>query len=205
MIFGYARVSTMLQNTDRQIEELLKFGVKKENLYIDKTSGKNFDRDNYKKLMKKIKKRDLLVVKSLDRLGRNYEMIIDEWKKITSEKGVDILILDMPILDTRDKGDSLLGKFITDIVLQILSFVAETERINISQRTKEGLNIARLKGKKLGRPAIVLPNESKNIFNLYLNKKISCTKACDILQISKGTFYKLLYHSHKNEGGVMNT
>ena len=201
MIYGYARVSTIFQNTDRQVEELLKYGIEKSNLYVDKVSGKNFERDNYKKLLKKMKKSDLLVIKSLDRLGRNYEMIIDEWRKITTIKGIDILVLDMPILDTRDKENGLIGKFITDIVLQILSFVAETERINISQRTKEGLNIAKQKGKKLGRPIKALPNNSTIIFHSYINKELSVTDACLQLNISRGTFFKLLkqYNSLTNK------
>ena len=192
MIYGYARVSTLLQNVDRQVEELIKFGINKNNLYIDKVSGKTFERDNYKKLMKKIKKGDLLVVKSLDRLGRNYDMIIEEWKKITLTKGIDILVLDMPILDTREKDNGLISRFITDIVLQVLSFVAENERVNISQRTKEGLNIAKLKGKKLGRPTSNLPNDYIKVLNSYINKTTTAKEAMDSLNVSRGTFYKKL-------------
>lgn len=191
-IYGYARVSTLLQNTDRQIEELKKFGVKEKNLYVDKLSGKTFDRANYKKLIKKISKGDLIVVKSLDRLGRNYDMIIGEWKKITIKLEVDICVIDMPVLDTREKSNGLVGKFISDIVLQVLSFVAENERINISQRTKEGLHIAKLKGKKLGRPIKSLPNHSNLVFNSFINKTITCDTACEQLKISKATFYKNL-------------
>lgn len=192
MIYGYARVSTLLQNTDRQVEELTKYGVDKKNLYIDKVSGKNFERENYKKLMRKAKRGDLIIIKSLDRLGRNYDMIIEEWKKITITKGIDIIVLDMPILDTREKNNGLVGKFISDIVLQVLSFVAENERINISQRTKEGLTIAKLKGKKLGRPSKSLPNNYVEIFNLYTRKTITSSQACEKMKISKGTFYKYL-------------
>lgn len=159
---------------------------------IDKVSGKTFERDNYKKLMKKIKKDDLLVVKSLDRLGRNYDMIIEEWKKITLTKGIDILVLDMPILDTREKDNGLISRFITDIVLQVLSFVAENERVNISQRTKEGLNIAKLKGKKLGRPTSNLPNDYIKVLNSYINKTTTAKEAMDSLNVSRGTFYKKL-------------
>ena len=142
--------------------------------------------------MKKIKKGDTLVIKSLDRLGRNYEMIIEEWKRITSNKGIDIIVIDMPILDTRDKENGLLGKFITDIVLQVLSFVAENERTNISQRTKEGLKIARLKGKQIGRPNCKLPKNFKSIISEYLNRKITAQEAINNLKISRGTFFKLV-------------
>ena len=192
MIYGYARVSTILQNVDRQVEELTKYGVNKKNLFVDKISGKNFERESYKKLMKKIKKGDLLVIKSLDRLGRNYEMIINEWKRITLTLGIDIYVLDMPILDTREQENGLVRKFITDIVLQVLSFVAENERLNISQRTKEGLNVAKLKGKKLGRPKKVLPNNHLDIIEMYIAKKITSKEACTLLNVSRSTFYKHL-------------
>ena len=192
MIYGYARVSTENQNLDRQIEELLKYGINEKNLFVDKVSGKNFDRENYRKLMKKIKKGDLLIIKSLDRLGRNYDMIIEEWKRITSYKGIDILVIDMPILDTREKENGLISKFITDIVLQVLSFVAENERTNISQRTKEGLKIARLKGKQIGRPTTKLPSNFNLILNDYLCGNITSNEAINSLKISRGTFFKLV-------------
>ncbi|MCM1130401.1 MAG: recombinase family protein [Roseburia sp.] len=192
MIYGYARVSTLLQKIDRQVDELIRYGIQEKDIYIDQVSGKTFERENYKKLVKKLKKEDLLVIKSLDRLGRNYDMIIEEWKKLTITKGINILVLDMPILDTRGKENGLIGKFITDIVLQVLSFVAETERVNISQRTKEGLFVAKLKGKKLGRPTKCLPKNSDEIFNLYINKKLTAFEAYTFLKISRGTFYKHL-------------
>lgn len=164
MICGYARVSSTDQNLDRQIESFNKFGVDK--ILSDKLSGKNFERDNYIEMLKELKEGDLLVIKSIDRLGRNYDMIIDEWRKITHEIKADIVVLDMPLLDTRDKDKGLTGKFISDIVLQILSYVAETERNNIKQRQAEGIRIAKEKGIHMGRPAYQLPEnfeqEKKN-------------------------------------------
>ena len=126
MIYAYARVSSRDQNLTRQLDAFAAFGVEKRNIYCDKKSGKNFERKGYLKLMRKLKKGDLLVIKSIDRLGRNYKMITDEWSNIVNKIGADILVLDMPILDTRSSENSLIGKFISDIVLQILSFVAET-------------------------------------------------------------------------------
>ena len=132
MVYGYARVSSVDQNLERQLAQFEEFGISKKCIYIDKKSGKDFIRDNYLKLIKKIKRGDLLVVKSIDRLGRNYVMITSEWQRITNEIGADILVLDMPLLDTRDKNNSLMGKFISDVVLQVLSFVAENERILVN-------------------------------------------------------------------------
>ena len=136
MIYAYIRVSTKGQKIDRQYEEFKKLNIDDKNIFIDKESGKDFERKNYKRLIKKIKPNDLLVIKSIDRLGRNYDMIIEEWKKITKDIGANIKVLDMPLLDTSNEND-LIGKFISDIVLQILSFVAENERINIKARQKE--------------------------------------------------------------------
>ncbi|HKM03905.1 MAG TPA: recombinase family protein [Lachnospiraceae bacterium] len=146
MVYGYARVSTKMQNLDRQIVELHNFGINDKNIYQDKQSGKDFNRDNYQKLLKKLKKGDLIVVKSIDRLGRNYNMIIEEWAKITKVLECDIVVLDMNLLDTRIEGRNLVGKFIADVVLQVLSFVAENERNNIKQRQKGGIKVAKEKG-----------------------------------------------------------
>ena len=146
LIYAYIRVSTKQQNIDRQYVEIKEFGVDDKFIYIDKESGKDFDRTNYKKLIKKLKKDDLLIVKSIDRLGRNYHMILEEWAHITKTIGADIKVLDMPLLDTRIEGKNLVGKFISDIVLQVLSFVAENERANIKQRQMEGIRIAKEKG-----------------------------------------------------------
>ena len=148
LIYGYARVSSKEQNLDRQLVELQKYTDK---IFADKESGKNFDRPEYKKLMRKLKAGDLLVIKSIDRLGRNYELIIKEWQRITKDIGADIKVLDMPLLDTT-QTQGLTGKFISDLVLQILSYVAETERQNIKQRQAEGIKIAKARGIKFGRP-----------------------------------------------------
>ena len=157
MNYGYARVSTIAQNLDRQLEELLKIGIDVKNIYTDKESGKDFNRTNYKKLCRKLKPGDVLFIKAIDRLGRNYNMVLDEWRILTKEKGVDIVVIDMPLLDTRIEGKNLVGKFIADIVLQVLSFVAENERETMRQRQTEGIRIAKAKGIKFGRPAVPVP------------------------------------------------
>lgn len=188
MIIGYARVSTTDQNLDRQIEAFNKFGVDK--IYSDKMSGKNFERDNYIKMIKHLKQGDLLVVKAIDRLGRNYDMIIDEWHKITHKIKADILVLDMPLLDTRDKEKGLTGKFISDIVLQILSYVAETERANNKQRQAEGIRIAKEKGVHMGRPKYVLPENFEQVAKDWIDKKISILEALQTTGMKNGTFLK---------------
>ena len=146
MKYGYVRVSTTTQNIDRQMEEMHKFGLTDEFIYIDKQSGKDFDRPNYQIMKSKLKKDDLLIIKSIDRLGRNYEMIIKEWSDITKIIEADICVIDFPLLDTRSENTNLVGKFISDIVLQVLSFVAQNERENIRQRQAEGIRIAKEKG-----------------------------------------------------------
>lgn len=186
MIFGYARVSTTDQNLDRQIEAFKKFGV--DRIFSDKMSGKNFERQNYLKMKNSLKPHDILVIKSIDRLGRNYEMIIDEWREIT--KTADIIVLDMPLLDTRDKERGLTGRFISDIVLQILSYVAETERNNIKQRQAEGIKIAKEKGVHMGRPKIILPTNFNEVVMRYQNKEINLQQALKILNLNHTTFFK---------------
>ena len=192
MDYAYIRVSSKSQNIDRQLEEIKKFNIKKNNIFIDYQSGKDFDRINYKKMIRKIKKNDLLVIKSIDRLGRNYSMITEEWKKITTSIGADIIVLDMPLLDTRTTPENLVGKFISDIVLQLLSFVAENERINIRDRQLEGIRIAKEKGVKFGRPKIKLPHNAIDIINQYKSRHITSNEAANILGVSRGTFFSLL-------------
>lgn len=187
MIIGYARVSTIDQNLDRQIAAFNKFGVEK--IYSDKMSGKNFERDNYNKMINNLVAGDVLVIKSIDRLGRNYDMIINEWRKITNELQVDIVVLDMPLLDTRDKEKGLTGKFISDIVLQILSYVAETERNNIKQRQAEGIRIAKEKGKHLGRPKQEIPNNLAEIADKYFNREITLSEALKQTNMKRSSFY----------------
>ena len=192
MIYAYIRVSTKQQNIDRQYVEIKEFGVDDKYIYIDKESGKDFDRTNYKKLIKKIKKDDLLIVKSIDRLGRNYKMILEEWAYITKTKEADIKVLDMPLLDTRIEGKNLVGKFISDIVLQVLSFVAENERNNIKERQAEGIRVAKEKGVKFGRPKVITPPNTNEILDKYINHEITNTKAASIIGVSRGTFFRIV-------------
>ena len=149
-LYGYIRVSTREQNEDRQILALKELSIPEKNLFIDKQSGKDFERPQYKKMVRKLKKDDLLYIKSIDRLGRNYSEILEQWRILTKEKGIDIVVLDMPLLDTR-RGKDLMGTFLSDIVLQVLSFVAENERTNIRQRQAEGIAAAKAKGVRFGR------------------------------------------------------
>ncbi len=192
MKYGYVRVSSITQNINRQIDELIKLGLSIKQIFIDKQSGKDFERKNYQKLKRKLKKDDLLIVKSIDRLGRDYKMIIEEWHHITKVIESDILVIDMPLLDTRNDASNLIGKFISDIVLQILSFVAETERENIKQRQAEGIRLAKERGVHMGRPKMILPNNYNEIANLFKNKEITCTKASTLTNMSRATFLKYL-------------
>ncbi len=192
MNYGYARVSTINQNLDRQIEKLHKFGLEDSQIFIDKESGKDFNRSNYKKLCRKLKTGDVLYVKSIDRLGRNYNMILDEWRILTKEKDVDIVVIDMPLLDTRIEGKNLVGKFIADVVLQVLSFVAENERETMKQRQSEGIRMAKLRGVKFGRPSIAIPNNFGEIIKLYKEKRITVMTAIEMSGLTRGTFYRKL-------------
>ena len=190
MKYGYVRVSTTTQNIDRQMEEMHKFGLTDEFIYIDKQSGKDFDRPNYQIMKSKLKKDDLLIIKSIDRLGRNYEMIIKEWSDITKIIEADICVIDFPLLDTRSENTNLVGKFISDIVLQVLSFVAQNERENIRQRQAEGIRIAKEKGVHMGRPKYKLPNNFTEIVVRYHNKELTHIEAAEILNMTRGTVLK---------------
>lgn len=192
MKYGYIRVSTKEQNIDRQLNCMYAQGLDNKNVFIDKQSGKDFDRNEYQKLKNMLKSGDLLIIKSIDRLGRNYDMIIDEWRTLVNILNVDIQVLDMPLLDTRAEGRNLIGKFISDIVLQILSFVAENERNNIKLRQAEGIKIAKEKGKHLGRPRIILPNNFQEIANKYKKKEITLSEALLSLNMNRSSFYKNL-------------
>lgn len=192
MTYAYIRVSSKTQLIDRQLSEIHKLNIPNKNIFVDKESGKDFNRKQYKRLKSKLKKDDLVVIKSIDRLGRNYQMIIDEWAYITRTVGADIRVLDMPLLDTRSHPENLLGKFISDIVLQILSFVAENERDNIKQRQAEGIRIAKEKGVHMGRPRYVKPDNFDDIVSSFKNKQISLNDAISTLELSKSTFYKYL-------------
>ena len=196
-VYAYVRVSSIDQNEDRQIIEMIKNGISTKNIFIDKASGKNFNRPNYKRMINCLCKGDLLYIKSIDRLGRNYEEIIDQWKHITKTLECDIIVLDMPLLNTKQRKD-LLGTFISDIVLQILSFVAENERSVIKERQKEGIFAAKLRGVKFGRPPKNLPDQ---IFEDYIASKKNVNQITREYQISCSTFYRKLkkYKSKKSE------
>ncbi|MBQ6623246.1 MAG: recombinase family protein, partial [Mogibacterium sp.] len=176
MDYGYARVSTKDQNEERQVIALEQYVKNRKNIFIDKQSGKDFNRENYKRLCKKLKPGDAMIVKSIDRLGRNYDEILDEWRKITKEKGCDIVVLDMPLLDTRINKD-LTGTLISDIVLQLLSYVAETEREFIRQRQAEGIAIAKENGIKFGRPKLHRPERYDELRVEWENGEISARQA----------------------------
>ena len=193
MKYAYARVSTDKQNVDRQVYELKEY-VEETFIYIDKESGKDFNRHNYQKLKKALKKGDELYIKSIDRLGRNYDLITDEFRQLSKHIGVIIYILDMPFINTFNDTilDDSLRTFIIDIVLQILSFVAENERINIKNKQKEGIKIAKLNGKHLGRPALILPNSFVDIIKQVKDKTLSVSNAIKLLNISKTSYYKYL-------------
>lgn len=188
-VYGYVRVSTREQNEDRQIIAMSEVKVPEKNIYMDKQSGKDFDRPMYKSLLKKLKREDLLYVVSIDRLGRNYEEILEQWRVLTREKKIDIVVLDMPLLDTR-RGKDLMGTFLSVIVLQVLSFVAENERKNIKQRQKEGIEAARLRGVQFGRPPKPMPENFVQVYNRWLAKEISGEEAAKLCDITVATFYR---------------
>lgn len=188
--YGYVRVSTKEQHEDRQMIALQQFPVPPRNIYMDKLSGKDFNRPQYKRLLHKLKNGDLLVVKSIDRLGRNYDEIIEQWRVLTKEKGVDIVVLDMPLLDTRVQGRDLTGTFIADLVLQILSYVAQTERENIRQRQAEGIRAAKLRGTVFGRPRKPIPAEFDLVKQRWQRGEISSRQAARSLGIAQDTFLR---------------
>ena len=187
-VYGYIRVSSKDQKENRQQIALKEVGVELQNIYVDKQSGKDFNRPQYKKMLRKLKKDDLLYIKSIDRLGRNYEEILQQWRILTKEKGVDIVVLDMPLLDTR-RGKDLMGTFLSDIVLQVLSFVAENERTNIKQRQAEGIAAAKAQGIKFGRPPLPLPDNFYEVHKAWRSKKITLKQAAAACNMPVGTFY----------------
>lgn len=201
MEYGYIRVSSRDQNEDRQMDAMLGLGLCRKNIYMDKQSGKDFNREQYKKMVRRIRKDDLIYVKSIDRLGRNYEEIQNQWRFLTKEKGVDIVVLDMPLLDTR-RGKDLMGTFLSDIVLQVLSFVAENERINIRQRQAEGIAAAKARGVRFGRPVIETPEDFPQIVRLWERKEITFTEALERSGFSESTFYRKvrIYRSTGKQG-----
>lgn len=190
-VYGYVRVSSAEQNEQRQVIALKKAGVPVSNIFTDKQSGKDFYRKNYKKMVSVLKQGDLLYILSIDRLGRNYAEIQNQWRILTKETGIDICVLDMPLLDTR-KGKDLMGTFIADLVLQILSFVAENERENIRKRQEQGINAAKKRGVRFGRPESAIPDDFENIIKEWENKCINIEQVLKKCHMSKSTFYRKL-------------
>jgi len=187
-ILGYMRVSSREQNEDRQRVALLEMGVPEANIYVDKLSGKDFNRPQYKKMLRKLDKNTVLYVKSIDRLGRNYADLNEQWRIITKEKGADIVVIDMPLLDTR-REKNLLGTFISDIVLALLSYVAENERINIKQRQAEGIAVAKARGVKFGRPPRPIPDNFYDVYQQWKAKKITLKQAAMLCDMPETTFF----------------
>lgn len=185
--YAYIRVSTKDQNERRQIIALKPYSIKKQNIYIDKQSGKDFDRPQYQKLLKKLKKDDLLYIKSIDRLGRNYSEILEQWRILTKQIGIDIVVIDMPLLDTR-RGKDLMGTFLSDIVLQILSFVSENERSNIKQRQAEGIAAAKAKGIRFGRPPKPIPDNFYHVYRQWKQGTLTGSQAAKECGMPLSTF-----------------
>ena len=186
--YGYIRVSTREQKEDRQMTAMIDVAVPAGHIYMDKQSGKDFERPQYRRLLHHLKHGDLLYIKSIDRLGRNYEEIQEQWRMLTKEKGIDIVVLDMPLLDSR-RGKDLMGTFLSDIVLQVLSFVAENERANIRQRQAEGIAAAKARGVQFGRPSLPLPENFHQVHQDWRAKKISLKQAAAACGMAEGTFY----------------
>lgn len=188
-VYGYVRVSSKDQNEDRQVIVMRELQVPEENIYIDKQSGKDFNRPQYKKLLRKVKEGDLIYIKSIDRLGRNYSEIQEQWKLITKDKHVDLYVIDMPILDTR-REKNLLGTFISDLVLSLLSYVAENERVTIRQRQAEGIAAAKARGVHFGRIPKPLPENFYDVYQRWKKRKITISQAAEECGMAKSTFYE---------------
>lgn len=188
--YAYIRVSSKEQNIERQLAALAPYQIPPEQIFCDRQSGKDFDRPAYKKLIRRLKKGDLLIVKSIDRLGRNYDEILEQWAVITKRIGADILVLDMSLLDTRERNGDLTGAFIADLVLQILAYVAQTEREFIHQRQAEGIATAKAKGVQFGRRPDPLPTRFEEVCRLYASGQLSVRKAAKELGMSKSSFYR---------------
>ena len=188
--FGYCRVSSTDQKEDRQLEAMLELGINERDIFVDKCSGKNFDRPQYQALKIQLREGDVLVIKSIDRLGRNYKQICEEWRKITREIKANIKVLDMPVLDTT-RTEGLIGDVISDIVLQLLSYVAEQERAFIKQRQAEGIKLAKEKGKRLGKPPIEYPENWDNVYKVWKSGAIKAREAMKQLNLKPTSFYKL--------------
>ena len=198
-IYGYIRVSSTDQNESRQLIALCEKGVAYSHIYMDKQSGKDFNRPQYNKLVRKLRPGDLLYILSIDRLGRNYEEVQEQWRILTKEKGVDICVIDMPLLDMRN-GKDLMGTFIADLVLQILSFVAENERENIRKRQKQGIAAAKKRGVRFGRPESKVPDNFKSIVRAWEHGNIKIDEVLEKCQMSKSTFYRRLREMRLKQG-----
>lgn len=211
-VYGYIRVSSREQNEDRQLVAMGKAHVPKRNIFMDKQSGKDFERPMYKKMLRKLKKDDIIYIKSIDRLGRNYKDVVEQWQYLTRVKKVDIVVIEMPLLDTR-RGKDLLGTFLSDVVLEVLSFVAENERYNIRSRQREGIEAAKARGVRFGRPKIPMPENFKEIYAKYRAGEITCETAAKRCGFSRTTFFARVRdmkkadmkpadmdEKHKNEG-----
>lgn len=190
MEYGYIRVSSKEQSVARQLDAFAKLELGEKNIFIDKQSGKDFERPSYRRMMKKIKKGDLIIIKSIDRLGRNYDEILDQWRIITKVKQADIFVIDFPLLDTRKKENDLTGTFIADLVLQILSYVAQTEREFIHQRQAEGIAAAKRRGVRFGRDKIELPESFDDAKEQLISGKLTVRQAAELCGMSKSTFHK---------------
>lgn len=201
-VYGYVRVSSTDQNEDRQMLAMQERGVALDHIYMDKQSGKDFEREQYLQLVRVLEKGDLLYLLSIDRLGRNYEEIQNQWRILTKEIGVDVCVMDMPLLDTRN-GKDLMGTFIADLVLQILSFVAESERVNIRKRQEQGIAAARLKGVRFGRPGLAVPKEFPVIVGQWEGKEISFSEALKKSGMSQATFYRRLREYRMLQGKLV--
>lgn len=195
--YGYVRVSTRDQNVNRQLDALAAFPVPSRNLYIDHYTGADFRRPAYQRLLRRLRKGDVLVIKSIDRLGRNYTEILNQWRALTQERGVAIVVLDMPLLDTRNPHGDLTGTFIADVVLQLLSYVAQVERENIKQRQAEGIAAARERGAQFGRPRIERPDQYDEVKRAFFQRKITAAQAGEKLGVCRATFEKWLRHDRE--------
>lgn len=195
--YGYVRVSSKDQNEARQLIAMREQGIAPRNIYIDKQSGKDFERDRYRALLEKLREGDVIFVKSIDRLGRSYEEILNEWRCLTKDRKIDVVVIDMPLLDTRKKDGELMATFVADIVLQILSYVAQTERENIKQRQKEGIAAAKERGVHMGRPKMPIPEEFDQICAAWRRGMISERNAARLLGVSRNTFRRMAHGAAK--------
>lgn len=195
--YGYIRVSSKEQNDDRQMSAMLELGLDPANIFADKQSGKDFRRPNYMKMIKRLHQEDVLYIKSIDRLGRNYTEILEQWRVLTKEKGVDMVVLDMPLLDTRREKD-LLGSFISDLVLQVLSFVAENERDNIRQRQAEGIAAAKARGVQFGRPCRELPENFPEMHRAWRSKELTLRQAARACGMPESTFHNAVKRAERS-------